>query len=189
MGPEALRTTVYLINLSPSKAIRLEVPQSLWSRKEPTYNRLHLFECEAYTFIPREKRTKLAPHSTKCTFLGYGTDGEFGYRLWDPKNRKLIWSSDVVSNEDSILSRNQQKIVGKNVSFKIDTDVIEGPTHQTKLALRQTVEDNILSDPPAESELEKGPLDELNLTRILTRGERNIVPIAQKGTYPSANRS
>mgnify|MGYP002776780872 CR=1 FL=1 len=87
---EALQTVVYLINLSSSKAIKLEVSQALWSRKEPTYGRLRIFGCEAYAFIPREKRTKLSPHAMKCIFLGYGTDGEFGYRLWDPENRKLI---------------------------------------------------------------------------------------------------
>ena len=105
---EALQTAVYLINLAPSRAIRLEVPQALWSGKQPTYDRLCIFGCEAYAFIPREKRTKLAPHATKCIFLGYGTDGDFGYRLWDPENRKLIRSSDVVFNEDSIFSQRNQ---------------------------------------------------------------------------------
>ena len=103
---EALQTAVYLTNLSPSKAIRLEVPQALWSGKEQTYRRLHIFGCKAYAFIPREKRTKLSPHAMKCIFLGYKTDGEFGYRLWDLQNRRLIPSSDVVFNENTILSRN-----------------------------------------------------------------------------------
>ena len=85
---EALQKAVYLINLSSSKVVRLEVPQALWSGKEPTYDRLRIFGCEAYAFIPREKRTKLAPHAMKCIFLGYRTDGEFGYRLRNPKNRK-----------------------------------------------------------------------------------------------------
>ena len=62
---EALQATVYLINLLPSKEIRLEVPQALWSGKEPAYDRLHIFGCEAYAFIPREKRTKLLVHATK----------------------------------------------------------------------------------------------------------------------------
>ena len=103
---EALQATVYVINMSSSKAIRLEVPQALWSGKEPSYDRLRIFGCEAYAFIPREKRTKLAPHATKCIFIGYGTDGEFGYRLWELENRKLIQSSDVVFNKGSIISRN-----------------------------------------------------------------------------------
>ena len=116
--------------------------QALWSRKEPTCDRLCVYICEDYAFIPREKRTKFAPHAMKYIFLGYGTDGEFGYRLWDPENRKLIRSSDVVFNEDSIISQNQQKIVGKKVSFKITIHGVEGPDHQTEIVLQQIAEEN-----------------------------------------------
>ena len=125
---------MHLINLALAKAIRLEVPQALWLGKQPTYDRLYIFGCEAYAFIPRDKRTKLAPHATKCIFLDYGTDGDFGYRLWDPENRKLIQSSDVVFNEDSIFSQsNQQKKAGKNVSFEDDRTVVEGPPHRVEI--------------------------------------------------------
>ena len=78
---EALQTAVYLINLSLSKAIKLEMPHALWSWKEPAYDRLRIFGCEAYAFIPRDKRTKLSPHATKCIFVGY--------RIWDLENRKF----------------------------------------------------------------------------------------------------
>ena len=126
------------------------MPQELWLGKEPTYRRLHIFGCEAYAFIPWEKRTKLSPHATKCIFLDYGTDGEFRYRLWDPENQRLIRSSDVVFNEDSILSQNQQKIVGKRVSFEIAKDIVEGSTHRTK----RTEEDEVQTYP----DMEGGPL-------------------------------
>ena len=53
------------------------------------------------------------------------TDGDFGYRLWDPENRKLIRNSDVVFNDDSILSENQPKTVGKRVSFDTDEIIVE----------------------------------------------------------------
>ena len=62
----------------------LEVPQALWLGKQPTYDRLRIFGCEDNAFIPRDKRMKLAPHAKKCIFLGYGTDGDYGYWLWDP---------------------------------------------------------------------------------------------------------
>ena len=132
---EALQTTIYLTNVLLSKEIRLEVPQTLWLGKEPTYDRLHIFGCEAYAFIPREKRTKLAPHATKYIFLSYGTDGDFSYRLWDPENRKLIRSSDIIFNEESILSRNQQKIVRKKVSFEIATN--DHPSAPTRNRIEQ----------------------------------------------------
>ena len=86
--------------------------------------------------------TKLAPRATKCIFLGYRIDGEFGYRVWNPENRKLIRNNNVVFNEDSILFRNKQEIVGKKVSFEIDKDAVEGLAHQTKLTLRQIAEEN-----------------------------------------------
>ena len=106
------------------------------------------------------------------------TDGEFSYRLWDPKNWKLIRSSDVVFNEDSIFSRNQQKIVGKKVTFEIDTNVVEGPTHMTELEIPQTIEIN-QANPSGESESTKGPLVKFDSIRILTRNERKRVELTK----------
>ena len=45
---------------------------------------------------------KFAPHLRKCIFLKYGTNGNFGYKLWELENYKMIRNSDVVFNEDSI---------------------------------------------------------------------------------------
>ena len=38
---KAVQTIVSLINLSPSKAIKLQVPHAMWLGKQPNYNRLH----------------------------------------------------------------------------------------------------------------------------------------------------
>ena len=100
----------------------------------------------------------------KCIFLGYGTDGEFGYRLWEPENRKLIRS-----NEDSILSQNQQKIVGKKVSFEIATDDVEGPAHRTELTPRQRTKENEVS---ADPDRENGALSELEDKAIKENSRR-----------------
>ena len=72
-----------------------------------------------------------------------------------------------------------EKIVGKKVSFEINTDAIEGPTHRIELALRQTPEDNLGSDTPTKFDSAKGLQDKLNSFRRLTRGERNRVEMAQ----------
>ena len=68
-------------------------------------------------------------------------------------NRKLIQSSDVVFNEDSILSRNQQKIVGKRVSFEIAKDSVEGSVHHSEC----TEENEVQVDPATPN----GPLSQL----------------------------
>ena len=56
------------------------------------------FGYEAFVHIDKESRTKLKAKSKKCTFIRYGVD-DFGYRLWDYENHKIIRSRDIVFNE------------------------------------------------------------------------------------------
>ena len=53
--------------------------------------------------MPKEQRSKLDSKSTPCIFVGYG-DAEFGYKLWDPKEKKMIRSRDVVFHENENLA-------------------------------------------------------------------------------------
>ncbi|MCO5611032.1 hypothetical protein L7F22_065281 [Adiantum nelumboides] len=89
-----------LFTRSPSKALGGKVPEEVWSGKPPSYAHLRVFGCKAYVHIRSELCTKLEPKSSKCIFLGYGEDGEMGYRLWDPALRKIIRSNDVIFNEN-----------------------------------------------------------------------------------------
>ena len=57
-----------------------------------------MFGFVSYVHIGDHARNKLDAKSVKCTLLGYGED-EFGYKLWDDQNRKMIRSRDVVFNE------------------------------------------------------------------------------------------
>ena len=65
---EVVQTTMYLINLWPLKAIKLQVPQALCSDTQPNYNQLRIFGCEAYEHILREKRTKVAAQRENASF-------------------------------------------------------------------------------------------------------------------------
>jgi transposase InsO family protein len=81
---EALVTAVHIINMSPSRSLGSKIPQELWTQRKPDYGKLRIFGCEAYVLVPKDDRRKLESRSRKCIFLGYGPDGSFGYRLWDP---------------------------------------------------------------------------------------------------------
>ena len=70
-------------------------------------------------FVLKGKRKKLPPQSVKCIFLGYGTDGQYGFRLWDPENQRLVRSSDVVFNENTICTNNVRPKSGKRVNFDL----------------------------------------------------------------------
>ena len=95
---EAVNTSAYLINRGPSVPLEHRIPEEVWSGKEVKLSHLRVFGCVAYVHISDHGRNKLDPKSKKCIFLGYGED-EFGYRLWDDENKKMIRSRDVVFNE------------------------------------------------------------------------------------------
>ncbi|WVZ16676.1 hypothetical protein V8G54_009658 [Vigna mungo] len=98
---EAVNTTTYLINRGPSVPLEHKIPEEVWSGKEIKLSHLKIFDCVAYVHISDQGRNKLDPKSKKCTFIDYGED-EFGYRLWDNENQKMIHSRDVIFNEKVI---------------------------------------------------------------------------------------
>lgn len=60
-----------------------------------------MFGCKAFVHIPKDKRSKLDDKTKPCIFLGYARE-EFGYRLWDLVNIKIIKRRDVVFLKDQV---------------------------------------------------------------------------------------
>ena len=63
------------------------------------YDKLRIFECEAFALVPKDKIGKLESRSQKCIFLGYVSDCNYGYQLRNLKARQIVQSWDVVFNE------------------------------------------------------------------------------------------
>jgi hypothetical protein len=59
---------------------------------------LRVFGCDAYVHVPNENMNKLDKKVEKCIFIGYKY-GMKGYKLWKPKNKKAVYSRDVVFRE------------------------------------------------------------------------------------------
>ena len=95
---DAVHTIVYLINKRPSNPLDGGILEEAWMGKKVNYSFLKTFGCEDFFLVDIENRTKLKAKSKKCTFIRYGVD-EFGYRLWDYENHKIIRSRDVIFNE------------------------------------------------------------------------------------------
>ena len=53
--------------------------------------------------VAKDKRGKLDPKTCPCIFLGYG-DNEFGYRLWNLEEKKVIRSRDIVFMEEKTIA-------------------------------------------------------------------------------------
>ena len=97
---EAVSTAVYLKNRSPTKAVQGMTPFEAWHGKKPSVDHLRVFGCDAYAHIPKEERRKSDKKARKCVLLGYRAETK-GYRLYDVKDRKIVYSRDVQFNENS----------------------------------------------------------------------------------------
>jgi hypothetical protein len=103
---EAVGTTCYLVNRSPSSALDDKTPHEVWSGKKPSLQHLRVFGCDAYVHIPKENRSKLDKKVEKCIFIGY-KDGVKGYKLWNPETKKIVYIRDVVFREVKDVSKQE----------------------------------------------------------------------------------
>ena len=99
---EALSTVVYVLNLTPCVPLQFDVPDKAWSGRDVSYDHLRVFGCKAFVHIPKDERSKLDMKTQQCIFISYGQD-EFGYRLFDPVEKKLVRSRDVVFVENQTI--------------------------------------------------------------------------------------
>lgn len=116
---EAMFTAVYLINHSPSVPLEGDVPQRVWTVKYVSYKHLRVFGCRAFVHVPINERSKLDKKTKECIFLGYSED-EFGYRLWDPRDRKVVRSRDVVFFEDQTIEDCEKKKANPSPCITVD---------------------------------------------------------------------
>lgn len=91
---EAVSTSVYLLNRSPTKRLWNKTPYEVWTGDKPDLSHLRTFGCEAMVQIPKELRKKWDPKSQKLLFMGY-CENRKGYRLINPADKKIIFSRDV----------------------------------------------------------------------------------------------
>ena len=115
---EAVNTTVYLVNRSPSTTLDFMVLEEVWSGRAPDYKHLRVLGCTAYAYV---KQGKLEARARKCTFLGY-PKGVKGYKLWykEGNGSKTMISRDVIFREDQMYmadyENNGDQIIGKDTA-------------------------------------------------------------------------
>lgn len=91
---EAVNTAVYLINRCPTRTLQGKTPEEAWTGKKPYVGHLKIFGSVAMVHVPKQRRLKLDPKSTKCVFVGYADDVK-GYRLYNATTGEIIISRDV----------------------------------------------------------------------------------------------
>lgn len=94
---EAATTATYILNRYPTKRLKEQVPEEVWSGKKPAVGHFKIFGSLAYAHIPDERRKKLGDKSEAMILVGYHPTG--AYRLYNPVTRRISVSRDVVISE------------------------------------------------------------------------------------------
>jgi hypothetical protein len=97
---ESLHAATYLLNILPTKAISAPSPHFTLFGTAPPYTHLLVFGCAYYPNISATVPCKLAPHSSRCVFLGYSSEHK-GYRCLDLSTNHLLVSQHVAFDESS----------------------------------------------------------------------------------------
>ena len=162
-----MRTAVDLINLSPSVPLNGDVPEKVWTGKEVSYDHLRVFGCRAFVHIPKDERSKLDPKAKQCIFLGYGHE-EFGYRLYDPVDKKVVRSRDVVFLEDQTIEDiNKLESVESSTNDLVDLDPLNPPiVHDINEEVQTPHDDAAEDDVEPEIEGEQSPQESLPQTPL-----------------------
>ncbi|GAU16044.1 hypothetical protein TSUD_339150 [Trifolium subterraneum] len=96
--PEAVVWATHVLNRSPTLSVKNMTPEEAWSGTKPSVAYFRVFGCLGYAHIPDAHRKKLDPKSIKCVHLGVSEESK-AYKVYDPIQKKIIISRDVVFNE------------------------------------------------------------------------------------------
>jgi len=87
---EAVSTTTYILNRSPTKRLEGMTPEEARTGLKPDVAHLRVFGSICYKHAPDQLRRKLDDKGTQHILLGYHSIG--GYKLYNPKNGQVTIS-------------------------------------------------------------------------------------------------
>ncbi|KAH9768480.1 Integrase catalytic domain-containing protein [Citrus sinensis] len=119
---EALASTAYLINRTPSSSIGFQTPfqvlnDAIMSPNVPNLSP-HVFGYVAFVHLPQQD--KLSPRALRCVFVGYALHQK-GYRCYHPPSRKIYITMDVVFHEDIMYYLSESEFQGEYNEEEIHT--------------------------------------------------------------------
>ena len=80
---------MYLQNRSPHCALGNVTLEEAFFRKKLDVGHFRIFGCITYSYVPKEKRTKLEPTADKGMFVGYNKTLK-AYRIYIHTKRKVF---------------------------------------------------------------------------------------------------
>jgi len=103
---EACSTAMYIFNHTGPTPVEGKTPLGLWTGSCATLGHLRVFGTECYVHIPKKKRHNWDQKNRLGRLVGYMGEKD-GYRIWIPKERKIVLSHDVLFKPEVVCnSRN-----------------------------------------------------------------------------------
>jgi hypothetical protein len=96
---EAIDYANYIVNHTPTKALKNITLEEAWNKIKPDVSHFCVFGSIAWAHIPDEKRKALQPKSEKCIFVGY-SEVVKGYKLLQSHCNEIIIRRDVKFDEN-----------------------------------------------------------------------------------------
>lgn len=97
---EAVGTAAYITNRSPSRVLAEVTPYEKWTGKKPNISHLRIFGSKVMVHVPKANRLKWDRKSHELIFVGY-CDNTKGYRMYDPVNKRMVISRNVIFIENN----------------------------------------------------------------------------------------
>lgn len=91
-------TAAYILNRCPTKKLKNQVSEEVWSGRKPYVSHLKVFSSICYKHIPDARRKKLEDKNEAMILVGYHNTR--AYRLLDPQSKKIAISRYVKVLED-----------------------------------------------------------------------------------------
>ncbi|KAL6315675.1 hypothetical protein AAG906_005765 [Vitis piasezkii] len=183
---EALKTTMYILNRVPTKAVP-KTPFELLKGWKPSLRHMRVWECSSEVRIYNPQEKKLDPRTISGYFIGYAKKSK-GYRFYCPSHStRIVESRNVKFPEYDLVGSDQFR----NIVSDIDHSESQLSTSSDRLFIVhntpkvQSVVDNILVDQVVQkscgtSEQQVEPhtsLEDIGATlRRSTRTKRSTIP-------------
>ncbi|XP_057826602.2 retrovirus-related Pol polyprotein from transposon TNT 1-94 isoform X1 [Cryptomeria japonica] len=131
---EASKTTVYIQNRCPHRALKDVTPEEAFTGIKPDINHLRIFGSPMYVHVPKEKRTKLDPSGKKGILVGYNESSK-AFRIYISGQRYVEVSRDVTfediafkRSKGSLSNNNDMEIENQDSIVDANPEIQEEPT-------------------------------------------------------------
>ena len=122
----ALKTTMPILNLVPSKSIP-NTRKELWSGRKPSMKYLHIWGCLAH--VLKGKSDKLEAKIEVCMFLGYSKETK-GYLFYNHKDNKVFVGTHAKFLDNDYVNNFNPR--SKVVLAELDGPIIEQPMDEIR---------------------------------------------------------